>query len=45
MSIDQIVVLLVFIGFCIGGAYLAKKANQEMNSKTKEDNMKDNDKQ
>ena len=41
MSTDQIVVLLVFIGFCVCGAYLIKQANIELN-KQAEAEKKDN---
>ena len=43
MSADQIAVLLVFIGFCIGGTYLIKKANTELSKEiTVDTEEKDN---
>ncbi|WP_156943735.1 hypothetical protein [Alkaliphilus transvaalensis] len=36
LQLDVIAVLLVFIGFCIGSAFLVKKANEEVKKQEKE---------
>lgn len=42
LEFDVIIVLLIFVGFCIGSMILVKQANKEMNNNGSENIKKDN---
>ncbi|SDK16248.1 hypothetical protein [Natronincola ferrireducens] len=45
MKLDEIMVLLVFIGFCVGGYFLMKKADKEIRKQTSGNSPMNKDKQ